>query len=673
MNWTLELIRRAVTENPDLLAVIVKDESLTFAELWDYSKKAASKLKRAGVCKGDRITLELSRGPRYVGFMLGSWMIGAVFAALDSAYPADRLELIAKDCGAKIRVNDEFLIGVEKDIPMEDFEELEELDPSLIIYTSGSTGMPKGVLHSHRGIFESVKRNIKAVENSGVPYRIRNIHLAPFSFVVGIISVLTPLAMGSTYYTVPYDVMRDPQKLADFIEDNKIVCAYISPKMLRIFTPRSNILRFAFTGSERVSGVYRDDFRILNGYGSSESAGGVLFFDIDKAYDNTPIGKPAGDEKVYILDEDGKEASEGELCLSGYFALGYLNRPEESAKTFTPNPFESIDGFSTMLHTGDIVRKLPDGNIVYLNRKDWMVKINGQRVEPGEIEGVIRNFDGVLDVAVKDFEGNNQQRFLCAYYTVKEGETVTDEALRKHSEEKLPEYMIPAFFIHMETLPLNANGKLDRKALPRPETDRFRAAYAAPENEHQKKITDSFEKVLGIEKISLDDNFFSLGGDSIKVMMLQNELQSNGISLSAKTIFELRTPRLISEAKEEVSDLSVFKSREAESYPLTKAQMSIFLDCQIPGKETAYNNVFGLFLPNDMQPDPKKLRSVVREVIGRYPILTSVTRIIDGIPSLVPQIGSEIDIKVIDAVTRDHSVLAKNINTPFDLEKDIPC
>ncbi len=410
MKSVRDLIIKSADSRPEQCAVKSSYGRMTCRELAAFARRAAGKLERLQVGKGDFLTIELPRSAEYVGMMLAAWMRGAVFAALDGAYPKERLDYIAMDCNAKVRVNMEFLEGLEGEEPACDAEDVAPSDPALLIYTSGSTGRPKGVLLSHQSIHDSCVLGVAALKAD--KYAGERFGAAiPFSFVVGIQVTLAALMAGMAVCVIPYDVVRDPARLAAFIAENDLNITFLPPKLLKVFRPQGDCLHTVITGSEKVSDVYRTDFRVVVSYGSSESAGGVLFFDIDRAYENTPVGRPVCIEGVcresaYILDENGKEADEGELCLSGHFALEYLNQPEATAEILVPNPFRDKDGNDILLRTGDIVRRLPDGNILYLNRKDWMIKISGQRVEPGEIEQALRTVPGVRDVTVRDFENN---------------------------------------------------------------------------------------------------------------------------------------------------------------------------------------------------------------------------------------------------------------------------
>ena len=402
----------------------------------------------------------------------------------------------------------------------------------------------------------------------------------------------------------------------------------------------------------------------------TETVGMGVGFLTDRSYDNTPVGRPCEGIGLYLLNEQGERSDEGEICLSGHLGRGYLNLPEQTAATFTPNPFKDEDGYDTLIRTGDLGRLLPDGNLIYVNRKDWMIKLNGQRVEPGEIEAAIRALDGIADAVVKDFVDPAGQIFLAAYY-LSDGER-DEEALKRALAETLPDYMVPARFVHLERFPVNANGKLDRKALRAPDLSRSRAAYAAPENDRQAKTAAAFEAVLGAETVGIDDDFFSLGGDSIKVIMLQKALHEAGIDVSSQTVFEARTPRALAAAAAQESPLSAYKGSRAAAYPLTRAQMSIYLDCRQEGKGTSYNNVLGLFLPADMGAGASKLQTAVESVLNRYPILTAVVKEAAGMPALAPT-GKKIAAEIVWTEACDRDALARRVNTPFDLENDVPC
>ena len=608
MSDIISQIRKNVMEYPDFTVIVDQGEnnSFTYRAFDAYARRIAAKLSRLGVGRRDFVTIELPRNKEYIAAMYAVWMVGAAFAPLSPNYPEDRLEFIRDNCGAKTVINAKFLRGIEDEEPIAETVTPEPSDPSLLIYTSGSTGKPKGVLHSHASITDSVNRYI---EFAKTPAGARAALGAPFTFVASVQGVFAPLCARISAYLMPYEAMRDPILLADYIEENQINRTFISPKMLKVFKQKGDTLKTVFTGSERVSNIYSDEYEIFVAYGQTESAGAVLAFKIDKPYENTPIGQTIGDVRAYILDENGKEAEEGELCLAGIFADGYFNLPEQTAKTFIDNPFAEQDGYQKLLKTGDIVRKGEGGNIIFLNRKDWMVKINGQRVEPGEIEAIVKQVKGVHDAALKDFKNQYGQVYLVAYYV--EDEPVDADEIKAEISQKLPPYMIPAFFVKLDKLPVNANGKLDRNALIAPEAGSFKNDYIAPETDMQKALCKAFEEVLGVENVGIDDDFFALGGDSIKCAMVSEKC---GIyKITTADIFAGKSPRMIERLLIQKASRKerTKKEKKVRIYPLTPSERGMYLEQKLNENSTVYNlNIAAIIKGSDMETVKKALNAV---------------------------------------------------------------
>ena len=664
-----ELIRQ-ISENiknyPDFTVIVDQGDnnSFTYAQFDAFARKLAGKLSRLGVGARDFVTIELPRNKEYIAAMYAVWLTGAAFAPLSPTYPAERLEYIRSDCRAKAVIDEKFLRRLDKEQPYEGVATAADEDPSLLIYTSGSTGKPKGVLHSHLSISDSVTR-YNSFANP--PKGFRAALGAPFTFVASVQGIFAPLSAMTTAYLMPYEAMRDPVLLADFIEQNQINRTFISPKMLKVFQPKGDSLKVVYTGSERVSDTFSELFDIYVMYGQTESASAVLGFKIDKKYSNTPIGRPIGKEKAYILDEQGNLAEEGELCLAGHFATGYLNLPEQTDKTFVKNPFFSEDGYPLLLKTGDIVRRAEDGNILYLNRKDWMVKINGQRVEPGEIETIIKNTDGVFDAVIKDFKNQYGQVYLVAYYV--ESEPVDAEDIKEAIAKTLPSYMIPAFFVKLDKLPVNANGKLDRSALKAPEAGAFKTDYAAPETDMQKALCQAYEKVLTVENIGVDDDFFALGGDSIKCAMVAAECELYHISTA--DIFAGKTPRMIERLLiEKATKKQITKKKtKVKVYPLTPFERGMYLEQKMDPDSTVYNLNIATIIKGST---PDKVKQLLNAVFAAHEAFHSFYGEESGLPVRI--LTEKLpEIREATAASKDE-VIAKvdAYKTPFDLNADIP-
>ena len=658
----LQRFKKQVEKLGEKTALIEPEgRKISYSELNEYAGRIAEKMRLSDVKQNDTVAIVLPNGIDVVAAMLASLKLGAAFAALNGRYPEDRLQYIYKDCSAALVVTPDFFADAGSYKPMEEEAVVSDEDTAMLVYTSGSTGNPKGVVIDQLAISSSIRSIVSEEDVFGLG--------APFFFIAGSKILFNGLVNGCTNVIIPQTIMRDPQLLAELIAEYQITSSFISPKVLRYFKPIGNSLKKVTTGSERLSGIWSDEFKIYNTYGMSETVAGVLQFEVDRPYENTPVGKPFKGTEVYLLDENGQEAEEGEICVAGHLGKEYLNLPEESARVFVPNPFKDRDGFDRMIHTGDIGKRLPDGNIVYLNRKDWMVKINGQRVEPGEIEAKLRRIEEISDAAVKDFTDASGQTFLVAYYVLKK--ELEEPVIRETLKGMLPDYMLPSFFVRLDRLPVNANGKLDRGALKNPDIGEKRTVYAAPENELQEKIVKAYEKVLDLSGIGIDDDFFSLGGDSIKVIMLQRLLKEMDVTVAASEVFEAHTPRALSASKGQKSSLSGYKGHEADAYPLTRAQMSIYLDSLMPGKETAYNNTFGLFLPDGM--DAPRLIHAAETVLNHYPVFLSAARIVDDQPSLVPLKNVKITVAQVETDERDKDILAQSVNTPFELEAGPLC
>ena len=651
----------------------VNAKEYTYKEFDTYVRKLAAGLAAKGLRKGDAAAIALPHSIDYIAVMYACLLSGICYIPLSDTWPGERIRTIADDAGATAVLRDDFLEGIDAFSPIADFQEPNAEDTALVIYTSGSTGRPKGVIQNHIGL-------IKAINRYSVYMDFREGDIfgsnTPFYFVAAMQDVFSAFCHGIPTVLIPDAFRGDPENLADFIDREGITAAFIMPKVLIYFKKKGTSLRRVLAGSERVSQLFFDDFTLVNGYGMSESAGGVLGFVVDQKYDNTPIGRPIGDEKIHILDENGREADEGELCIAGDVASGYHNLPELTAETFVKNPFEKEDGYPVLLRTGDLVKRLSSGDILFISRKDWMIKINGQRVEPGEIEAAIKSVDGIRDACVKDFSRPDGQIYITAYYVTKDGQDQEEERIKAQIAKKLPSYMIPSYYIRLDSLPVNANGKLDRKALKSPKLSDYSSEYAAPETKEQKAICDAFAQILSVKQVGIDDDFFSLGGDSIKACVLQNKLESFGIKKSS--VFEAHTPRALAECitanpagDESLSAYAKTHNKAKKEYPLTESMLSVYFDSKNPGRATVYNNVVGLFLPKECNKDDTKERLIraVQTVLDSYPVLKCHVSEKVGWPMLEYDEHAAIPVEVIPTEETDRAVIAKEFIRPFDLAR----
>ena len=628
----------------------------TYRELEALSRRIAAKLVQSGEMSGRAVLVCMGRKMEYIASEIGVLMAGAAFVPVLPEYPEERISYIREDCQAEEMIDDKWLSDIENYEPIQPAAR-EDNSRAMLIYTSGSTGRPKGIVHTMASFTHAVWRNrsVMCIDENDVQAA-----GAPMSFIVLIIEYFAVLSRGGCSHILPEETRKDVRLLEDYYAANGITCAFISPQLLRLFKNKSHTLKKAMTGSERVSMLAGDGFDLYNVYGSSETAAVVLSYKIEETMENTPIGKPLDGVKIFLLDEDGKEVAdgqEGEICLKGVFAESYLNLEEQSAKTF----IRQEDG-SVLLHTGDIGRRLPDGNCVYVNRKDWMVKINGQRVETGEIELRISSMPEAENAVVKAFEDDNGQNYLCAYY-VSEKE-IEAEQIRAYLQQTLPDYMIPRFFKRLDSLPKNANGKLDRTVLLPPGLDEYKTTYKEPQSDREKRICQGFEEILHCGRVGVDDDFFKLGGDSINVLKLAEFLCD--IDMAPEMALRGRTPAKIAALLEEEQEDRLEKSAgEREEYVLTDSQVGVYLECINDPQATMYNIPMCCELPAEI--DMKRFKDAVKKAVAMHPSFGVNIALSKGTPVMCLH-PEYLRAEVSEWETEDIEAVKRTFVRPFRLE-----
>lgn len=611
----------------------VSDEfsTFTYAQLLDYGRTIAGNLKAQGIGHASRVIIEIPRCKEYAGCLIGCWLIGVVAIPLSDDYPEDRLDYIKKDSQYELSINEAFIKNLDTSLKADPII-ADMADEGLIIYTSGSTGNPKGVIHDFYSMAEVANRN--SAHDQADDTKRNNVAglVAPFTFIVGVGLFIASVSLAKHLVIVSDEIRKDPIKLAKYYDDNDIESSFVPPRMVKFMLEHNKSLKVISVGSERITNIYFDDHPVvMNGYGATELFGGTLAFKVDKKYENTPIGKPFGSEKAYVLDDDNNEVETGELCISGYVAKGYLNREKETKKAFIKNPFKDIDGFDRMFRTGDIVKRLPDGNLVFVERKDWMIKINGQRVEPLEVEGTIRRIAGVKEAVVKDFTAPNGITYLAAYYVC--DEDVSREQILQFCKSHLTSYMVPSFYIRMDKLPINPNGKLDRINLPEPDISAFKSEYAAPESKIEESVCNAVESVLKCGRVGRNDDFFLLGGDSIKAMEAISILDD--LPIDTETFIKGRTPAQIAKLIENGgADEIIFERVEKPEYPLTSSQLGVYLDVTKNPEKLMYNNPIKIELAPEIDID--RLIAAVDKAVNNHKAYHCSIEVRNGFPCMVP-------------------------------------
>ena len=541
MKTFLEQLAQHCAEQGMKTALVCSSQQLTYGELDARSDEVARYLHRQGIGREQIVAILLERSIDYIVAMIGIWKAGAAFLCLSNEYPQERIQFICEDCRVSLMLNQVNMdqIGTFPTVGGESLATPALEDAAMVIYTSGSTGKPKGILHDHRSILSTVGRQLSIAKFAEDDIFLGN---CPFYFVACLLEIITPLYAGCTIHFLPEQERKNMRIIEEYMNDESITVAHMTVQLLKHFKKPNHSLRLLMAGAERLSHAKGEGYTLINLYGSSEIGGPAMGFLVDQYYENTPIGYPANRTGAYVLDEQGNRVADGEvgeLCLSGVFARGYIGLPEQTAAAFTVNPFAADDGNAVLYHTGDMARWLSDGNLQYVNRKDWQVKINGQRVELGEIELALASFPHIDTTVVQAFTKANGQQYLCAYY---QGTCeVERKALKAFLGEKLPVYMIPEYYIRLDQMPLNLNGKLDRSQLQAPEVQAYNS-YRPPVTDLEKTLCAGFADVLKQKQIGLDSDFYLLGGDSLAAMELVSWLQDRGIYMNPDQLVQYSTP-----------------------------------------------------------------------------------------------------------------------------------
>lgn len=539
-------------------ALVSGERSVSYGQLEAASSVVGRELTLQYDVKGKIIPVLLPRSPEAIAALVGIWKAGAAGTMVDLAYPRERIDDILEQCGKGLVIDAAWINALDPfgKTPGSDCKPaaLERDELALVVFTSGSTGRPKGVMLPHRGIAQAVKvpLSMDLITSETVW-----LHIVSFSFVLFVTDGLLHLIAGATVHLASDEVRTDPAKMFRYVAEHKINALFLPPSSAGPFLEKLQTpLDRLFTGSEKVGSLWGTKTKIITLYGSTETSSGCFIFLLDKAYDNAPIGKPNPGSCVYLLDDDGKDVPEGEpgeLYIAGeQVALGYLNLPELTAESFLPNPFSDDPAYRTLYRTHDRARKLPDGNYEYIQRADWMIKVRGFRVEPGEIEIAMMKAAPISEAVVVGFKSKNTANKddtsrLYAVYTAKE--RIDPRSIRDALAKTLPDYMVPAFIEQLDALPKNPRGKLDRKSIAPPDIERYRFDYVPPVTETEKLICGVFARTLGIDRAGVLDEFTLLGGDSVSAAKVSLALPED-LGLSAGDVLAKQTARLLAELAE---------------------------------------------------------------------------------------------------------------------------
>ena len=655
--------KRSVAQNPNALALTDErhPRGISRRQVDELSGKVYAWLRAQNIGKEDFVLICMPRGGIALIAILGIWKAGAAFTLVEDSYPLERIAFIKKDCGCKAVIDLRAWNEILKTDALDGYEHTDIHDAAFAIYTSGTTGNPKGVLHEYGSI-----KMVKAAScdgRTGKPRLLESDRLAlisPLNFNASIRRFIVSIYEGCHLFVVSYAVIKNPITLKQYLDNNRITVLLASPSLLRLIGDPGKSIRQIQISSEPCNGYFIEGPELVNAYAMSETSFPVAEFIIDKKYDECPVGKPNIDQiNVMLLDEDGNEVSdmeEGEIVIEDPFFRGYINLPEHTKEVL-------IDG---IYHTGDIAKRLPDGNLVLLGRNNDMIKINGNRIEPAEIEAVGKKVLGVDWCAARGFE-DQLHAFVCLYYTA---DIELDEMkVRSEMERYLPYYMIPSYFVKVDEVPVLPNGKMNRRALPKPEPKAERAEYEAPRTETERILCSAFESALSVENVGIHDNFYHLGGDSLGTMCVLSEADLPG--LLASDIFAGCTPERIAaiyderEAGKQPVDIAKSEAQaRCKEHPLTPNQISIFDYC-IFSPHTIMWNLPRLYrFEKDF--DANRLCEAVNKALANRTALFTVFEFNEE-GSLVQRIAPEkkLQISVEKMTEAEFKKLSENLMRPF--------
>jgi len=640
-------------------AVVCGDRQITYRELAERSDQIAAALISSGVGPGDIVPIHLPREVAAVEALIGVIKSGAAFCFINTEYPADRVAYIIADTKAKLVIDEPWLANVADGPVAYSAPETNPDEPQLIVYTSGSTGTPKGVILSRRTVANGVRSDIQGRNKDDV-----SLLLAPFSFIASAVEILVPLSLGAELHIADDDTRRDPVAITKYIKDNGITAMFMPPQLARqLIGAIEDDLRIMLIGGDRVRDIYSDKVHLINVYGCSETCALVASFPIDKPYpDLTPIGTAPEGVKLYLLAEDGTPTPPGEIgeiCVSGQIADGYLNLPELTAERFIADPFATGAADEKLFRTGDLGRLRDDGNLEYVQRKDWMIKVRGNRVEPGEIEAAITRLTPANQAVVTGFQNAAGDTALYACYTAPE--PVAPEQVITAIQEFLPDYMLPSWLEQVDALPLNQNGKIDRTKIKAPDQARYATEYVAPQNDREQAICDAFASVLKLDRVGALDRFDLLGGDSILAARLQTRLAQYNYSIA--DILAQKTPRALAGLHREPAVIEPVG--ELSEYPLTFAERQMATERELDPDSVAYNVNIALEITGEL--DVGRLEGALRTLCARHGAFRSsyvlgengfVHKVARDVPFELVQVACDVD---------DVPRLIAEGNQPFDL------
>ncbi|MEO7534403.1 MAG: amino acid adenylation domain-containing protein, partial [Ferruginibacter sp.] len=705
------LFEEQAIKTPDQIAVVFEKDKLTYQQLNERSNQLAHYLRSKGIREETLVPICVERSIEMVVGVLGILKAGAVYVPIDPEYPAARISYMLQDMGAalvissskskeKLGVHDKVqIVEIDSDWKSIASQPTENINPTIttnrlayILYTSGSTGMPKGVKMPESNLVNLLRWQEKQFEN----HNRQVLQFASLNFDVSFQEIFSTLCFGSALHLISEDRRKDMAEIVKDIDDKglthlfvpyivlKSIAEYVAPLDRNALHLQEIIVAGEQLKLTEDIGIFleKNNIKLINQYGPTE-AHVVSSYNVTDNHLTTPlppIGKPIDSVQLYILNPAKSLCAvgiPGELYIAGaQVAQGYLNRPELTAEKFLPNIFDTNAG-SMMYKTGDLARWLPDGNIEYLGRIDEQVKIRGYRIELGEIESVLQQSELVKQAVVLAREDNSGSKRLVAYVVA---ETAFDkESIISHLKSRLPEYMVPALWVELESLPLTPNGKINKKALPDPDASDLQSnEYVSPRNDTEQKLANIWQELLGVERVGIHDNFFELGGHSLMAMRVISSVRRDmETEVAIKDLFIHPTIAALSTYLATSSKTLLLPpiavQQRPEHIPLSFSQERLLFIDQLEGS-TQYHIPAVLRLKGKL--DTRALIHALQTVVQRHEVLRTTIKEQEGQGYQYVMDGSDWELNIIEDIEYAgdaallKSYILQLIKLPFDLSKD---
>ncbi len=689
----VSLFRERAALQPHSPALVQGDRSMSYGELDECSQRWAQCLLSQHAIGEESIVAILSdRSLEMIGAIWAVLKAGGAYLPLDPELPVDRIAFMLEDSGAALLLcQSQYGNRIEFAGPRVDLEELAETSgqeasgaPSsdleaapqsswlaYVIYTSGSTGRPKGTLIEHRSLSNLCQWHVREF---GVTPEDQATALAGLGFDASVWEIFPNLIAGACLHLLDKSLTLDLDRLNEYIRSKRISIAFLPTQLGESFMGKGNrSLRTLLVGGDVLKRFSRQAYAVYNLYGPTENTVVATGVRLTQEGAKPPIGRPIDNVEVLILNPGGTQLQPvgiaGELCIAGAsLARGYLNRPELNQAAFVEHPFTAG---SRLYRTGDWARWRADGQIEFVGRKDSQVKLRGYRIELGEIEAVISESRQVEQCVVAAVEGSSSEKELCAYLVA--GEGATEASLRQRVESSLPPYMMPAHWFLLEAMPLTPNGKIDRRALPKPQgaAERLRE-YAPARSQDEQLLCGIWEETLGVEQVGLNDHFFELGGHSLRaVHMVSRIREALSREVSVMEVFLNPTVKGLAAliASRERRDFDEVAAAPSDvSYPASSQQRRLYAVQQFDPSSTVYNIPSNHRLPEHMTRE--LTQSVLQALIDRHEALRTAFFVQEGQvrQKVVERVRFRASVQTVDAGA-SVDALMKAFIRPFDLHQ----